>query len=222
MPILVRAFPLGARLGKVRRPNQGQAEKSVGVPKKSSFKPKMSTFMKLRLPLFCALAASALLLPGCAATQRIVLCPGAAILADTASVTVFRPGAPADPSGEAFTAYLYNTKTDCTLVKDEVATYSSLTLSFRAVRPPSPDAASYSLPYFVAVNQAERLISKQIFTVRFNFAPGATAAMAEENLDQTVVTLERGHLPNDYQLLSGFQLTDAQRAYNLKMGRYLP
>jgi hypothetical protein len=177
--------------------------------------------MKLRLPLFCALAASLLLL-GCDTTQRIVLCPGAAILADTASATVFRPGAPADPSGEVFTAYLYGTKTECSFQRDEAATYSSLTLNFRAVRAPSPDAASYSVPYFVAVNQAERVISKQLFTVRFDFAPGATSALAEESIDQTVVTLERGHLPNDYQLLSGFQLDDVQRAYNQKIGRYLP
>ena len=151
-----------------------------------------------------------------------MLCPSAAILADTASETIFRPGAPADPSGEAFSAYMTQAKTDCTFDRVKGITYSPLTLEFTAARAPSPDGASYTLPYFVAINQAERLIAKKMYTVRLSFAPGATTATAEESLDPTEVNLERGHLPTDYQLLSGFQITDAQRAYNQKMGRYLP
>jgi len=176
--------------------------------------------MKSRLSLFLVLAA-ALALAGCN-NNRIVICPSAAILADTAVETVFRPGAPAELSGEAFTAYLVTARTDCTFDKNEGKTLSSLDLSFRAVRPPSTDAATYSLPYFIAVNQAERLISKRMMTVRFDFAPGATVATADESQEYFPVELERGHQPNEYQLLSGFQLTDAQRAYNQKMGRYLP
>ena len=72
------------------------------------------------------------------------------------------------------------------------------------------------------MNQAERVISKQMMTVRFVFAPGATVATAEETQPSLQLDLENGHQPNEYQLLSGFQLTDAQRAYNQKMGRYLP
>jgi hypothetical protein len=176
--------------------------------------------MKSRLSLFLVLGA-ALTLAGCN-NKRIVLCPSAAILADTAVETVLRPGAPADLSGEALTAYLVTAKTDCTFDQTAGQTLSSLDLTFRAVRPPSPDAATYSLPYFIAVNQAERLISKKMMTVRFQFAPGATVATADESQEYFPVDLERGHQPNEYQLLLGFQITDAQRAYNQKMGRYLP
>ena len=176
--------------------------------------------MKSRLSLFLVLGA-ALALAGCN-NNRVVLCPSAAILADTATETVFRPGAPAELSGEAFTAYLVNVSTQCTFDPKVGRTVSTLDLSFRAVRPPSPDAATYSLPYFVAVNQAERVISKQMMTVRFVFAPGATVATADETQPSLQLDLENGHQPNEYQLLSGFQLTDAQRAYNQKMGRYLP
>src|ERR1019366_3866115 len=93
-------------------------------------------------------------------------------------------------------------------------TTSTLTLNFRATRPPSRDAASYSLPYFVAVNQAERVLSKQMSILRFDFAPGATSTTAQETISKLVVTLENGHLPTDYQFLSGLQISDAQRAYN--------
>lgn len=176
--------------------------------------------MTSRLPLFFALAAP-LILMGCG-DKAVVLCPSAAVLTDTATETVFRPGAPADPSGEAFTATLTDASTDCLFDKVAGETTSSLTLNFRATRPPSRDAASYSLPYFVAVNQAERVISKQMFTVHFDFAPGATSTTTQEPISQLIVTLENGHLPTDYQLLSGLQISDAQRAYNQKYGRYLP
>jgi hypothetical protein len=173
--------------------------------------------MKLRL----SLVAASLLLAGCNA-NRVVLCPGSAILADTSAEVVFRPGAPQDPSGEMFTGYLTGAKTACVIDSQLNAAVSSLDLNFRATRPPSSEAASYSLPYYVAVNQAERLISKKIFTVQFDFAPGETVATTNESVDETVVPLERGHQGYDYQLLAGFQLTDAQRAYNQKMSRYLP
>ena len=177
--------------------------------------------MKHRLSLF-AVAAASLGLLGCTSSANVVLCPNAAILADTATETVFRAGAPADLSGELFTANMTTATTQCRFDKTQGTTYSSLDLGFRATRAPSPDPASYSLSYFVAVNQAERVISKEMYTVRLNFAPGAATATAEESIDQTVINLERGHLPDDYQLLSGFQLTEAQRAYSQKMGHYLP
>ena len=177
--------------------------------------------MTSRRSLFLVLAAPLLLL-GCN-DPVVVLCPTAAVLADAGTETIFRTGAPADPSGEAFTATMTGATTQCTFDKVNGETFSSLTLTFRATRPPSRDAATYSLPYFVAVNQAERVISKEMHTVQFEFAPGATSATAEDSLDRRLVlTLENGHLPTDYQLLSGFQITDAQRAYNQKFGRYLP
>jgi hypothetical protein len=176
--------------------------------------------MKSRLSLFLVLGA-ALALAGCN-NNRVVLCPSAAILADTAAETVFRPGAPADPSGEVFTAYMVTIATDCELDKTAGQSKSSINLTFRAVRPPAADAATYSLPYFLAVNQGERLISKQMLNVKFQFAPGATVATADASFDYLPIDLENGHQPNEYQWLAGFQLSDAQRAYNKKTGPYLP
>ena len=40
--------------------------------------------------------------------------------------------------------------------------------------------------------------------------------------DNTQIHLGNGHLPWDYQLTAGLQLTEAQIAYNQKMGRYAP
>lgn len=170
---------------------------------------------------FVPIIALALLLAGCG-QARIVLCPGAAILADTASQTIFRSGAPEDLSGVAYTATVSGVKSDCSFDQKDGQSFSSIDLTFRAVRAPSADPARYNLPYFVTLNSAGRVLSKKMYNVSFNFAPGAAVATADIALDRTAVSLERGLLPTDYQFLIGFQLTEAQLAYNRKMGRYIP
>jgi hypothetical protein len=175
--------------------------------------------MKPRLSLLALMAGFAL--AGCN-QPNLVQCPAGAILADTASHTLFRPGAPTDLSGEVLTAQLTDLKTSCTFDRQAARTYSDVELSFRATRPPSADAAHYSLDYFITVSSAERILDKKMYRVSFDFAPGATVATAEENPPRVTIDLERGHQPTDYQLLAGFQLTDAELNYNRRMGRYLP
>jgi hypothetical protein len=160
-------------------------------------------------------------LTGCAAPNPNA-CPGAAILADTDHATVLRPGAPADPSGELFRIALVNATTDCDLDRRRGETDSSLTLTFRAERAPRADGATYSVPYFVAVTMGPRVVNKRLYAARFAFAPGASVATFTISPDNTQIHLGNGHLPWDYQLTVGLQLTDAQIAYNRKMGRYAP
>jgi len=161
------------------------------------------------------------LLAGCAAPNPN-LCPGAAILADTDHATMLRPGAPADPSGELYRVALTNAATDCHLDKKRGETDSSLTLTFTAQRAPGADGATYSVPYFVAVTMGQRVVNKRLYTARFTFAPGASTVVFTVAPDNTQIHLGNGHLPWDYQLTAGLQLTPAQIAYNQKMGRYAP
>ena len=204
-------------MGKVRRPAPLRVEKSAGTLEKSSFAPDIAMKTRLSLLALCA----GLGLAGCN-QPNLALCPAGAILADTASHTLFRPGAPTDLSGEVLTARLTDFKTGCTFDKQAGSTYSDVTLSFRATRPPSADAAHYSLDYFITVSSEVRILDKKMYRVSFDFAPGATVATAEESPPRVTVNLERGHQPADYQLLAGFQLTEAELNYNRRMGRYLP
>lgn len=167
-----------------------------------------------------ALLGAALLLSSC--STEIQICPAAVILADAASKTVFRPGTSPDLTNVLYTVTLTNAETSCTYDKHTFNTDSNLTLTFRATRAPSAEGARYSVPYFVAVNQNEKLISKRAYTLVFEFAPGAATATITENPDDTLIHIENGHLPWDYQLMSGMQLTDADIAFNKKMGRYVP
>jgi hypothetical protein len=174
--------------------------------------------MTFRFPRFAILACAAAL-PGCAAPNPL-MCPPAAVLADASYMVVMRPGAAADLSGEAYSVQMTDVTTECSLDRKRGETDSSLNLSFRAVRAPSADGASYSVPYFVAVTMTDRVVNKRLYTVRFSFAPGASTAIFNVSPDNTEIKLGNGRLPWHYQLTAGLQLTDAQIAYAKKMGRY--
>jgi len=173
--------------------------------------------------LIPALLASSLTmaLAGCN-SSKVSNCPPVAILADTAQVTQFRVGAVQDLSGEAYTAYLTGISTDCYVDKRRGMTNSSVILSFRATRAPTSEAAEYTIPYFLAVIAGERVLTKQIFTVTFRFAPGASVANFTDTVDETDIKIEADHRPTDYQLTAGLQISEAQQAYNKKRGAYTP
>ena len=166
---------------------------------------------------------TACLLAGCSTDTTHGLCPGAAILASTSSLTVLRKGAQGDPAGEIYTAVMTDVKTDCDFDKDARTTSSNLAIGFRATRPPSGAAAQYSVPYFVVATQAGgHILNKRTFIAQFSFAPGSGSAVFSDTVAQTLIDLEHGKRPADYEILVGFQLTQDQLDYNKKMGQYAP
>jgi hypothetical protein len=176
--------------------------------------------MSLRPVRLLILAAIVLAAAGC--SQKIVLCPVPAILADTAHVTVMRPGAVPDLANELYSVTLTDAVGDCAYNQRTAIIRASLELTFRATRAPTADGATYSVPFFVVVHDGAKLYSKNLYNLRFSFAPGAAVAVIKQSPDDTSIQLENGKLPWNYQLLSGFQLTAAQIEYNAKKGRYLP
>ena len=176
--------------------------------------------MNLRALRLVVSAVALLTAAGC--SNRIVVCPVPAILADTAHVTVMRPGAVADLANELFSVSLINAESDCAFNQRSGVIRSSLDLTFRATRAPSADPATYSVPFFVVVHEGAKLYAKRIYQLRFTFAPGAATATIKQSPEDISIQLENGKLPWNYQLLAGFQLTPEQIAYNEKKGRYLP
>jgi hypothetical protein len=169
---------------------------------------------------FAVVLAAPVLLWGC--SSQITICPVAAILADTATMTVFKPGTVPDPANELYTVQMVNAETSCSYNRRDGTTSSDLTLTFHATRPPSAMAATYSVPYFVVVSENAKLYDKKIYTLRFSFAPGAVSADIKQSPRGAEIKIANGKLPWNYELLSGLQVTPAQIAYNKKMGRYLP
>jgi hypothetical protein len=174
----------------------------------------------IRPALATALAAA--LLGSCSTDLTRNNCPYAAVLAPASTLTAFRPGAKNDPAGEQYIVGLSGVSTDCSFDSNNGTTDSSLKLSFQAKRPQSPDAASYKVPYFVAITQGERVLSKHDFWVNFSFPAGAATATFRESVASTAITLENGKKPYDYEIVVGMQLTHDQLEYNKKIGRYAP
>lgn len=165
--------------------------------------------------------ALALILWGCANRER-VLCPSASILADTSNLTVFRAGAPADPSGEAYTVAITGVKSTCQYTKGARNVPVNLTFDVRAIRAPSADGAEYKVPYYSAVTQGDRILSKKSATLTVRFAPGSAMATQLVTLNEMALDLEEGHPATDYNLLVGLQISDADRTYNQRRGRFSP
>lgn len=166
--------------------------------------------------------AGALLLPLFACSTRISVCPIPAILADTQSVTFFRPGTSPDMANELYTISLIDAQGDCTYNAKQNLVKASLDLTFHATRAPQASAASYSVPYFVVVSENAKIFTKRLLHLKFTFAPGAATATINQSPDDIELHVSNGKLPWNYEELSGFQMTPEQIAYARNRSRYVP
>jgi hypothetical protein len=166
--------------------------------------------------------AGALLLPLLGCSTKIVICPVPAILADTQSVTFFRPGTAPDMANELYTVSLVDAQGDCTYNASQNLVKASLDLTFRATRAPQAQAATYSVPYFVAVTENAKIYNKRILYLKFTFAPGASTATINQSPNDFQLHVSNGKLPWNYEEMAGFQMTPDQIAYARNRSRYVP
>jgi hypothetical protein len=170
-----------------------------------------------------ATALAALALAGCSSDKpKAPTCPYAAVIVPTSTLTTFKPGMHNDPSGELYTVGITNVRTDCTLDADNGTTDSTLALSFKAKRTASPNSASYRVPYFVAVVLDGKVLAKHDIWANFGFAPGNATTVFDDEVASTVINLENGRKPYEYEIVVGLQLTHDQLEYNKKMSRFAP
>jgi len=177
---------------------------------------------RIRLPILLRLPALGLALLAAGCSSKIVVCPIPAILADTATVTVMRPGTRPDLANELYTVKLVDAQSDCVLNQHTAIVKSSIDLTFRATRAPTREAAHYRVPYFLAVTEGAKIYTKRLYTLDVDFAPGAASATIQQSPDDISIKIDNGKLPWNYQLMAGFQMTDAQIQYNKDKARYLP
>ena len=176
----------------------------------------------MRFSLSHLALAGALLLPLLGCSTRISVCPIPAILADTQSVTIFRPGTSPDMANELYTVSLVNAQGDCTYNTSQNLVKASLDLTFRATRAPQAQGATYSVPYFVAVTENARIHNKRLLYLKFSFAPGAATATINQSPNDIQLHVSNGKLPWNYEELVGFQMTPEQIAYAKNRSRYVP
>jgi hypothetical protein len=150
-------------------------------------------------------------------------CPSTAVLSDAVTVTKLRPGAPATPPNPAnvvLAAEMSQAVLECEYDGEKNAVTMDINFAVRATRGAAATGADPELDYFIAVVDAEgTLLTKNIFKSR----PDLSGPMGvyTQNVSNFVFQLAMDKRPIDYQLLTGFQLTPAELAYN-RIPRPLP
>lgn len=163
-------------------------------------------------------AAVAALLSGCE-SDKLNYCPSVSALVEASSASVLKQGMSADPSNILYTVEVTGVTSSCDVDKTGVNSDTSLTIAFRATRAPSASAAHYTVPYFVAISQTERILAKKQYSVDFSFDPGQTVATFTDNVDSAAITAGKDHKTFDYIILVGLQLSRAQLQFNRANGR---
>jgi hypothetical protein len=155
----------------------------------------------------------------CACSEsKLDKCPSVSTLVDTATLPVFQPGG----SAIAYWVQITHTKRDCDVHKFDKQVESSVDIAFRAVRAQAGSAATYTIPYYVAVSTEGRVLTKRVYSIQFTFEAGQAIAEFSQSLDSITLTVGQDKKATEYGILIGFQLTKAQLEYNRRAGRYAP
>ncbi len=176
--------------------------------------------MRRSFPYIVAAGLVVVGLSGCG--HAVKPCPGAAALADAASLTAFPDGAAPDPSHALYTAQITDVTTDCDLDKKFRSADSSLAITFRVSLAPTGVPLHGTIPYFVLVNGDGGILTRRNFKIEFQLDPGQATTTFKDNVASIVIDNGKDKQPWDYQLLVGLQLTKAQLDYNRTVGPYTP
>jgi hypothetical protein len=176
--------------------------------------------MKLPILRILTIAGAAALLLSCHPASKMAFCPGFSSVLDAVVASEFNPGATQDPSNVLFTVKITDVSGVCDFDKKGETASSKADITFTATRTQAGADASYKVPYFVAVTQADRIVTKQIRSLIVSFPAGQTSVSIEESVDDIDLKTDRDKKPYDYQILVGLQLTKEQLDYNRKIGIY--
>jgi len=166
------------------------------------------------------IATAFALLAGCVGVKTDN-CPTLAALLDASSLTVFRQGTAPDPANVLYTVRIVDVTGKCDFDKKKRSADNDVTITFRATRAPTGDAAQYTAPYFMGITEgSDRILARQAFSVPFEFAPGQASVTFTDNVKDAYVAAKYGSLPYDYQVLVGLQITKEQLEYNRNKGNY--
>jgi hypothetical protein len=152
------------------------------------------------------------------------VCPATGVLSDAASVTKLRPGTPAamtKPADVSFQALMSQAQLDCNY--DRVANTLVVNVKFaiKASRGPALSGANPQLPFFVAIIDADNnVLVKNVYNSDPQMS-GRPSATYTETVSNFPVPLAEDRRPSDYEILTGFQLTPDELAYN-RLPRVVP
>jgi hypothetical protein len=145
------------------------------------------------------------------------ICPVTAVLSDAVTVTKLKPGTPPgppNPANVAFTAEMSQAKLDCDYDREQNRLTVDINFAVKATRGPAAMGADPQLDFFVAVVDADNnILSKMVYHGQ-PVLSGRGSNVYTQNVDNFPVPLAMDKRPYDYEILTGFQLTPDELAYN--------
>jgi hypothetical protein len=150
-----------------------------------------------------------------------ISCPTNSVLAQAAFVTKHAAGG-ATPANTILTASMGPGLVGCDYDQEDFEVTFDLSMPITATRGPAGSAGPHRLTYFVAVlDPAGNMLSKRVFERDVNFG-GANSANWNERVRDSTIRLPQGRRPVEYQIVTGFQLTPAELAYNQTQRNFQP
>lgn len=189
----------------------------------------------MRPPIIPFLMAGFLPLLGCqtlgltSSAPQITLdpgpvCPATAVLSDAATVAKLKPGisgAIAKPADVSFQAEMSQARLDCNYDRAENKLTINVKFAVKASRGPAAPATNPQLPYFIAIVDADNnVLVKNVYNSQPQM-DGRSNNTYTETVSDLPVPLAMDKRPSDYEILTGFQLTPDELAYN-RIPRTIP
>ena len=158
-------------------------------------------------------AAMLVALAGCNPFDEPPPCPRVNVLQQARVLTLYGDGPGRDASDVAFEVTLSNVDVSCDydVDKDEGGGVEvEFALPIDAARGPAAGTDRVSVPYFVALTDAQRrIVAKEVFTAEIAFDGADTRAGVVEEIEQWI-PLAPGESGAGYETLVGLQLTPDQ------------
>lgn len=152
-----------------------------------------------------------------AAAINGVECPPVTVIEELRTLHQFTEGTTARAENNISTVSIASVKTSCTANDNNLAV--DLTVTFEGelgarAKEWNMDTPSFAYPYFIATTTPGGTIAaKEVFTATISYERGIGHVVREEKIRQIIPTggAVYGH---DHEILIGFQLTEAELAYN--------
>ncbi|MBI3453529.1 MAG: hypothetical protein HY057_12030 [Rhodospirillales bacterium] len=133
-------------------------------------------------------------------------------MADAANVTKFRDGPGRDLTDVLVEGEFVDLLVQCKYGKNVVNI--DLQVAVAGVRGPANRSRAAEFEYFVAIaDPARNIVAKELFKARFQFADNDPRVVQLEELEPRIPLADVFKAP-DYEIFIGFQLTEAELAWN--------
>ena len=129
-------------------------------------------------------------------------CPQVAVLQQASRMTQYQ-GASTDIANQTLDARITGVAGKCSPADKDMERVT-FRIGFAATNGPASRLASQTLPYFIAITQGDRIISKRVFPVNFDFRNGAEQAVASTTPIRLM--FPRAARSAEQQVLVGFQM----------------